>query len=142
MVWAACDALDKAPLDNRAALFRSLADVLVVVQDTVREMAELSQDAQSEGDRQDRGEASAGSHDSGAQANGDGEGALDREGHSGAEDLDFEAGPLSEAEVDVLGAVQELMASGSAVVKAVGRVLLQGEPAMLACVDGRGFCTA
>jgi hypothetical protein len=37
-VWGGCDAVAKAALDNKGALFKALAGVMAVLKDTLREV--------------------------------------------------------------------------------------------------------
>ncbi len=38
LVWQGCDAVKRAPMDNKSSLFTHLADVYVVIKDTLREV--------------------------------------------------------------------------------------------------------
>jgi len=175
IVWQGCDAVAKAGLDNKAALFKGLAGVMAVLKDTLREMEELEEeeeDASSSGGGDDdgdedgcaaaaaggeeatavhqtsppstsaaadaaaavnRGQPAAAAANGGASGNGEaaaGEGNLSlRE----LADLDFDPGQLNGRERDLLTACRVLMETATAVVKALGRALLQGSR-----VGGRG----
>lgn len=55
-LWSACDALKKAPLGNKAALFKHIAHALTVVKDTQREMGELAAHADQNNEEEGGGE--------------------------------------------------------------------------------------
>ncbi|KIZ07355.1 hypothetical protein MNEG_0604 [Monoraphidium neglectum] len=70
-VWGGCDAVAKAALDNKGALFKALAGVMAVLKDTLREMQELEEgDGGGGGGSGYESDDDAGSSEAGAAAGG------------------------------------------------------------------------
>lgn len=132
-VWSGCDAAAKAPADNRGAVFKGLAGVMAVLKDTLREMAELREEAGA------AAAAGGGSDGGGGGDGGDGKVGGDAEAEDEDEDeaegegrhvadLDLDCGRLSAGEEALLGESVGLMEAAAAVVRAMGRALLAGPP--------------
>ncbi|GBF99347.1 hypothetical protein Rsub_11759 [Raphidocelis subcapitata] len=155
LVWQGCDAVAKAGLENRGALFKGLAKVMAVLKDTLREMAELEEGTASSSEGDDDGDDDGGADGArqggGDGANGDGTAAAAAAAAAGGStagarvvgcgceavvDLDFDPGRLDAAEQRLLSACRALMEAATGIVRALGRALLQGPP--LAAGEGGG----
>ncbi|KAG2483151.1 hypothetical protein HYH03_017943 [Edaphochlamys debaryana] len=162
-VWGACDELAASPLDNRALLFRRLADAMGGVKSAAKELDELvdasraALGAEGEGPGSERtspsaspartsaaaAAAAAAAEEAGAGAGAGSDGEDEDEGGSegsasGESDPDdfTDMGTLSAAELRTASAAQALLAAAQGVLRAVSRPLLEG-PAVSSehCLD-------